>query len=186
MGDSLHGRVGQIVGISAYRPNKELVGQRLRRRTTNAYRRFEHHEEVFVVVSIDRLTIVAEIDRAVDAAEPLARDALHAVVAQRRVVVQGSEVRLRVVRVVREPSSRPCRRFVEDGDDGLRGLDLFVHRPRELEEDVHTVMEEIGARFAVCALKKNHVRPFPSLKTFEFLLNCTQTTLSMDRLHTDT
>ena len=42
--------------------------------------RFEHHEEVVVVVRIDRLAEGAKVLCAVGTSEPLARDSLHAAI----------------------------------------------------------------------------------------------------------
>ena len=50
-----------------------------------------------LVVRVQVLTHVAEILRAVDAAEPFAGDAFHAVVAERGVVVEGGEIGFGVV-----------------------------------------------------------------------------------------
>ena len=60
---------------------RELVGQGLRREADDTYHRLEHHEEMLVVVRIDRLAVVAQIDRAVDTPEPFSSYALHASIA---------------------------------------------------------------------------------------------------------
>lgn len=58
-----------------------------------AHRGLEHEEEVRGIVRIDRLAVRTEVLAAIRAAKPLAVDALHAPVAERRGVAQREEVR---------------------------------------------------------------------------------------------